>query len=79
MPVLLARRYPDDVAGPDFPDGSALGLHAADARDHVQRLPKRMRVPGGPRAGLEELRELHTSRAGAAVAMIGSCSTVPVK
>src|ERR1700756_4034622 len=53
MPVLLARRNPDHVAGLDFLDRLALGLKAADARDHVERLSERMGVPRGPRARLE--------------------------
>ena len=53
MPMLDARRYPDDVAGPDFLDRAAPVLAQADARRDDQRLAERMRVPGGARARLE--------------------------
>ena len=78
MPVFFARRNPDHVAGPDLADRSALGLHPADAGDHVQRLAERMGMPVGPRARLER-DALQASRAGARAAMIGSCQTVPKK
>src|SRR5262249_39936588 len=53
MPVLLARWNPDDIACLDLADRLALGLEAADARDHVESLSERMRVPRGPCARLE--------------------------
>src|SRR5580704_16222883 len=53
VPMLLARREPDDVTRPDFLDRAALPLHPADAGGHDQRLAERMAVPGGTRAGLE--------------------------
>ena len=43
----------DDVAGPDFLDRAALALRRAAAGGDDQRLPQRMGVPGGARAGLE--------------------------
>ena len=53
VPVLLAGREPDDVAGPDLLDRAALALRPAAAGGDDQRLAERMRVPGGARAGLE--------------------------
>src|SRR3954469_16971725 len=53
VPVLLARREPDDVARTDFLDLSAFTLHPAEAGRHDQRLAERMGVPGGARARLE--------------------------
>src|SRR5215207_4778864 len=53
MPVLLARRDPHRIAGPDLAHRTAPGLHASNARDDVQRLTERVRVPSGPRAGCE--------------------------
>src|SRR6185437_11531805 len=54
VPVLLARREPDHVTRPDFLDRAALALHPAEARGDDQGLAERMRMPGGPRTGLEE-------------------------
>ena len=45
VPVALARRDPDRVAGLDLDDLLALGLVAPDAGDHIERLAERMRVP----------------------------------
>ena len=53
MPVLLARREPDDVAGADLLDRAALALHAAEAGGDEQRLAERVRVPRGAGARLE--------------------------
>ena len=53
MPVLLARREPDHIAGPDFLDGSSLALNPAAARRDDESLTERMRVPCGPRARLK--------------------------
>src|SRR3981081_1514138 len=53
MPMLFARRYPDDIARTDFVHRSALGLNPAYACNDVQRLSQRMCVPGGARPGLE--------------------------
>ena len=53
MPVLLAGREPDHVAGPDLLDRAALALHPAAAGRDDQRLPERMRVPGSASARLE--------------------------
>src|SRR5262249_61439459 len=53
VPMLLARWNPDRVAGADFVDRSAPGLHAPRSGDDVQRLAERMGVPGGARARLE--------------------------
>ncbi len=44
----------------------------------MQRLPERMRVPGGARARLEA-HPGRAQRAGSGAWMIGSCQTVPVK
>src|SRR4051812_12772425 len=50
VPVLLARREPDHVAGPDFLARPALALRPAAARRHDQRLAQRVRVPRRPGA-----------------------------
>ena len=53
VPMVFAGREPDDVAGADFLDGSALALRAAAAGGDDQRLAERVGVPGGAGAGLE--------------------------
>ena len=53
VPVLFARREPNDVPRPDLLDRPALALRKAAAGRHDQCLPQRMRVPGCARAGLE--------------------------
>jgi hypothetical protein len=53
MPVLLARRKPDDITGTDFLDRAAIALRAAEPGDDDQRLPEWMSVPGCTRAGLK--------------------------
>src|SRR5438270_2482261 len=53
VPMLLARRKPDDVARPDFLDRPALALHPTEAGSDDERLPERMGVPGSARTGLE--------------------------
>src|SRR5258706_11296583 len=53
VPVLLARREPDHVAGPDFLDRPALALRPAAAGRHDQGLAEGMRVPRGARPWLE--------------------------
>src|SRR5215207_5487246 len=53
MPMLQPRREPNDIAGPDFLDRSALGLGPAEPRRDDQGLAKRMRVPRAARARLE--------------------------
>ena len=45
MPVPLAGRRPDRVAGTDLENLAAASLDAADALGHVQRLADGMRVP----------------------------------
>src|SRR6476659_6660175 len=51
--MLLARRKPDDIAWPYVLDQPALALHPPEAGGDDQRLPERMRVPGGARTWLE--------------------------
>src|SRR5579872_1306606 len=53
MPMLFARRDPDDVAWPDLQYRTAFGLEASDAIDDVKRLTERMGVPIRSRARLE--------------------------
>ncbi len=53
MPVLLARREPDHIAGMDFLDSSTLALNPAAARRDDESLTERMCMPCGPRARLE--------------------------
>src|SRR3954469_18681064 len=53
MPVLFTRRKPDDVTRSDLLDRSTPALGASGTGGDDQRLPERMRVPRGARAGLE--------------------------
>lgn len=53
MPMLLTRRDPDHVAGPNFLDRAAPALYAAAASSHDQMLAQRVGVPCCPSAGLE--------------------------
>src|SRR4051812_37703409 len=53
VPVLLARREPDHVAGTDLLDRAALPLDPAAAGRDDEGLPQRVGVPRGPGAGLE--------------------------
>src|SRR5947209_6775984 len=53
VPVLLARREPDHVAGPNLLDRASPALRQAAAGRHDESLPERVRVPGGAGAGLE--------------------------
>src|ERR1017187_1821411 len=50
VPVLLTRRKPDHVAGPDVLDRPAPALRAPRATGHDQRLAEWMRVPRGSRS-----------------------------
>src|SRR3954468_3476221 len=51
--MFFARRNPDRIAGADFPDRAAFGLHPSYSGNDKQRLSQRMRVPCRARAGLE--------------------------
>jgi hypothetical protein len=62
VPVLLAGRDPHRIAGADLLHRFALALHPADAGDDVERLPQRMGVPIGTRAGLEADAQRHQPR-----------------
>src|SRR3954463_12053379 len=53
MPMLFARRKPDNVTRPDLFDRSAPALRASGTGSDDQRLPERMGMPRGARAGLE--------------------------
>jgi hypothetical protein len=53
MPVLLARGKPDDVAGTDFFNRSALTLRPPASSCDDDGLPQRMRVSHGSSARLE--------------------------
>src|SRR6266436_9547318 len=53
VPVFLAGWKPDDIAGTDFFDRSALALRPAKAGRDDEGLTKRMGVPRGAGAGLE--------------------------
>jgi hypothetical protein len=55
VPMLQTRRKPDDIAGADLLDRSALALHPSEAGSDNQRLPERVRVPRGPGAGFEKV------------------------
>src|SRR5439155_7734526 len=60
MPVVLTGREVDAIAGADDLDRTAIALAETDAFGHEERLPERVRVPCGPRAG----REVHHRRRG---------------
>src|ERR1035441_9621327 len=53
MPVLLAGREPDDIAGPNLLDGAALALCPTEAGGDDESLSEGMGVPGGACSGLE--------------------------
>jgi len=53
VPVLLAGRASDDLAGADFLNRAAFALHPAAAEGDDQRLSGRMGVSGGADARLE--------------------------
>ena len=53
VPMLLTRREPDHVAGPDFLDRPSPALRAAAARRDDEGLSERVGVPCGSSAGLE--------------------------
>src|ERR1019366_5544189 len=53
VPMFLAGRERDHVAGPNLLDRAAQALRASAARGHDKRLAQRVRVPGGPSARLE--------------------------
>src|SRR6476646_8468667 len=53
MPVLLARRKPDHVTGPNFLYRPAPPLRAAAARSDDESLTQRMRMPCSPRSRLK--------------------------
>ena len=77
VPMLFARREPDDVAGPDLLDRAALALRPAAARGDDEGLAERMGVPGGARAGFER-DAAPAARAGAFAGNKGSMRTTPV-
>ena len=65
MPVLLAGREPDHIAGADFLDRSALALRPAAAGGDDQRLAERVRMPCGAGARLErDARAAYAGRLG---------------
>src|SRR5450432_1539690 len=53
MPMFFARRNPDHVARSDLAHRSTLGLNPAHARDDIQRLAQRVRMPIRSRARLK--------------------------
>src|SRR2546429_10032663 len=53
VPVLLARRAPDDIAGANDADRAAPALHATAACGDDQRLTQRMCVPGAACSALQ--------------------------
>jgi hypothetical protein len=53
MPMLLAGWEPDHITAPDLFDLSAFALRPAAASRHDEGLTERMRMPRGPRTGLE--------------------------
>src|SRR5437867_10097977 len=53
VPMLLARRAPDDVTRPNLLDRASPALYQAAASCHDQGLTQRMDMPCCPSAGLE--------------------------
>jgi hypothetical protein len=51
--MLFVRRKPNDIAWPDFLNGSILTLRPAKTGRNDQRLTERMRMPGCARTRLE--------------------------
>src|SRR2546425_4579021 len=62
VPMLLTRRNPDHVTGPNLLDWPSPALREARAGRHDQGLAERVRVPGRPGASLE--RDTGTEHAG---------------
>ena len=77
VPVLLARRDPDDVTGANLLDRAAFALDAAATRGDDEDLAERMRMPRGAGAG-SKVTALPAARAGALAANKGSIRTAPV-
>src|SRR3954470_17829667 len=67
VPVLLAGRNPDHVAGADLLLRAAVALGPAAAGRDDQRLAERMRMPGRAGAGLEGHDGAGDTRRGAAL------------
>src|SRR5436853_7659091 len=65
VPMLLVRRKPNDITGPDFLDRSAFALRPAKAGSDDQRLTERMRMPRRACTRLErDACATHTRRFG---------------
>ena len=77
VPMLLARREPDHVAGMDFLDRAALPLDPAATGRDDQGLPQRVGVPRRPAPG-SNVTLAPAARAGACTWNSGSMRTVPV-
>ena len=71
VPVVLAGLEEHTVAGADDLDGAAFALAEADPLGDVDRLPERVGVPGGARAGVKWTR-LACARLGAGGAATAS-------
>ena len=79
VPVLEARREPDDIARSDFLDGRTIALDPAETRRDDQSLAKGMGVPGGSCPRFEgDVTTSYTSRRRRA-SNSGSMRTVPLK
>src|SRR5580698_710309 len=65
VPMLVARRAPDDIPCANLDDLLALALGPTATGRNDERLAKRVRVPCRPRTGLErDIGAGHTSRLG---------------
>jgi hypothetical protein len=76
VPMLLARRTPDSIAGPDFLFGLAPTLRPAASGGDYQRLAERMGMPCSPGSGFTNAPK---TRAGSGGSKRGSIRTEPVK
>src|SRR5205814_636016 len=56
VPVFFSGLEPDDIAGTDLFDRSAVALHQAQPKRHDQNLAEWMGVPGGTRSRFERHR-----------------------
>ena len=77
VPMLFARRKPDNIAGTNLLDRAALALGAAATGDDNQSLTERMGMPCGAGPG-SNVTHAPAARAGAFGWNSGSMRTVPV-
>src|SRR5437764_12935788 len=62
VPMLLARREPDHIAGSNLLDWPGPAPRASEAGRHNERLAQRVCMPRGPRARLERYARADDAR-----------------